>query len=371
MTAWGIAGQFSEEYGGFEMDALEVAPARETAITLKESPYDFPVKDTILNIFNRVSEASYIVTLLQRTDIPEELKECVVRVTSRGPCDVQIKNLDYPVVGFLSDEAMKTRSMEYRTKYGIHIEMCKVEDLCEKLQQWKENPPPSSPFGLIVMPRIEGTHVTPLLCHFTQDKQQVVIMDALGAGGFVNFYNCTAACKTADIDYRYADLPRQVDPVSCRTSAVVLLRNALLDIKNKQNTSNFKDIITMTRPNSDTIFDLKLAIIIPCEWDYHEQITNRSQPADEVYVPRQPISKKNSVSVKDFRNSHTNEATFEYQLQFSIDQNGYLKLANLTYPPDIKIDYTRERLYLTWRAKKEVNTYLVYKSKRNAMKVKF
>lgn len=387
-TAWAIAGQFTEEYGGVEpleqlpkisaVAAATIAPARETDTTLvkkvvpvKGSDFDFPTQDGKFEIHNSVWNKGFIKQFVHRTDIPEKLKACIEFKTKLTSCRGHIKNLDYPVIGSLSDLKMKALLTQYSTKYGIHIELCKSDDIASKLHHLKNNPPPTSPFGLIVIPIKDGGHVTPLLCHFTEDKQQVVIMDAVGIGiTRSTFDQSLSACEKGAIDYRFASLPRQADMVSCRTSAAILLRNALLDIKNKQNTHTFTDIITMTRPASDQT--IAKEVTIPCEWDYHDQITNLSQPSSEVYVPRQAFSKKSKppMTVKEFRERHTNIATFEYQLRFYSLSDEFKDLATFTYPPGVEVEFTPSNaLYLTWTAQTEINTYLVYKSQRNAMKV--
>lgn len=342
-------------------------------VPMKGSQFDFPIVGISRKIIDNesIDGKSYMTHFLQRADIPEQLKAFVGTYIGKHKCKSgKIDCLDYPVIAFLSDKGMKARLMEYQTKYGIHIEMCKGEDLTKNLQQLKDNPPSSSPFGLIVQSEYEEGHVIPLLCHFTLDTQQVVIMDALGSNSpWEAVKQSKSACLNARIGYREAFKPRQADGLSCRTSAVILLRNALLDIMNKQNTQSFTDIFAMTQPVEDQ--GEGSICVIPCEWDYTDQITNQAQGTDETCVPRQPFSTKGKppMTVKEFRERHTNAVMFEYQLELGYMDSDPSELAALTYPPGVEVKIDGEKtVSLTWRDARKINTCLVYKAQRNALK---
>ncbi len=339
-------------------------------VPMKGSQFDFPIVGITRKIIDNesIDGKSYMTDFLQRTDIPEQLKAFVGTYIGKHKCKQgKIDCLDYPVIALLSNEAMKAHLMEYQTKYGIHIEMCNGVDLANTLQQLKDNPPSSSPFGLIVQSEYEEGHATPLLCHFTLDTQQVVIMDALGSNStWETVKQSKSACLNARIGYREAFKPRQADGFSCRTSAVILLRNALLDIMNKQNTQSFTAIFAMTQPVEDQ--GEGSICVIPREWDYTDQITNQAKAADEAYVPRQHIRGKPPMTVTEFRERHTNAVMFEYQLELDYMDSDPSALATLTYPPGVEVRISNAKtLILSWRGTRRINTYLVYKGQRNAI----
>lgn len=158
---------------------------------------------------------------------------------------------------------------------------------------------------------------------------------------------------------------RQVDKYSCRTGALILLRNALLSLRYHNATGSFHSFLTQNAELEEGTSKIKA---LPPDWDYTEQIGNPLLKNREVSDIRRRFSKKQKSprSALDHRDSHTRERTFTYVVR---QYKGKLEIdPELQPPPGITFHNYEKGWSLGFKAAYSVNTYLLEKGRKMAEK---
>ena len=228
--------------------------------------------------------------------------------------------------------ALQNICNHYQTKYGITIRVVSSSSLATVWNELKSQTNKPFYIGLIIKDgrdRLYG-HVCPLLCHFTQEKEETYIMDVLGDDYPFDFMATDQCHKpvsseleriqgvTYQIGVKQENIfsakgKRQVDSNSCRIGAVTILRNALLWIKKNATPEESLKSILQKLKTDQTPYK------IPLEWTYTEQIYPKTAELSQIPVIRDFFSsKKKERTIQQFRDEHSKDGTFECTLTLPI-----------------------------------------------------
>lgn len=255
-------------------------------------------------------------------------------------------------------EQLQCNARRYSEKYGILLDVVvgNQEVLVEKLENELLNLSPRY-LGLIYYSNV-GTHVCPLLLRVDSNGPRALVLDLADAeNSFDVSKKSIAGFKALQIPYRLSHSQRQVDSYSCRTGALVILRNALLDL--------------MFQKDVPEIFGGVGSFKLPAQWGFTDQISEINKADEEILNPRQLYQSKSSKkieTIKAFRDRHRRnlQFVFEFTLPRSSETLN-LKLNNLNLPEDVKVKaYVKGQIGFKWSACKEVNGYMLYKGRRYA-----
>lgn len=255
--------------------------------------------------------------------------------------------------------ALEFEAERYFEKYEIVIKITLRQDLEDLLTELNNQFSDETYIGIIVFREWSHQHVTPLLIYFPGKEnskcREAVILDT--AGEYKRLKKDLEE-NFEDIlfpEVFYTEKARQADTYSCRTGAMVLLRNALLYLKQGGHNGGFSEIF-----NENKIEEL------PPEWDYTEQISNKHPGAKGYLAIRSRFSKKEKApqTVEEHRQKHTREIQSRYKIS-----NSYSDLtkefAKKTPPKGMTFQVTSSKCKLEFTLTSTVNTYLFDKAHRN------
>lgn len=181
-------------------------------------------------------------------------------------------------------------------------------------------------------------HVTPVLFHKEPDGQWLcVIMDSVGKNQIYSI--------PKQITIIYSDQVRQLDHVSCPTDAIITLRNALLDIKDKESRDPKQSysIQAMLNSNPHPILNYLLPFLfssttltqtgdncfvtheLPLSWIYTSQRLDKKHSSSTDRVIRDlyssnPDKRSNPKTVGEFRRLHDTAVSVETLLSSGISE---------------------------------------------------
>lgn len=274
--------------------------------------------------------------------------------------------------------ALEIQARKYFNKYGIIIRVAQTStDLVEILSKLNEQIKTPTYVGIITGYRVTGNydsgHVAPLLCYFngSQDPKtnECLILDSADqidkkslSQQLMDVFNDSNIHDTSVI--------RQADGESCRTGAIVLLRNALLSLKYHQNTSGFSEILKKLKVENNKIYTL------PPEWIYTEQICD-IPPDDKTLVIRGAFSKHEQKraqleTVASHRKRYTKEVEKLNTVavrDFGVDNAKQFE--SVQCPENIKQLCINESVArIQFKNKQTINNYLVQKGLKNLSNLK-
>lgn len=272
-----------------------------------------------------------------------------------------VEIFDKQVVQEPNTIALQNICDHYQTKYGISLRIVPSSNLAAVWHELKSQT--NKPFycGLIIKDGQEKLygHVSPLLCHFTQEKEECFDMDVLGGSHLFDFMemgklfgkNISSELERIGVkkeDIVNAEGKRQVDTNSCRIGAVTLLRNALLWIKkNGTPEVSLKSILEKLKTD-------QTPYKIPLEWSYTEQIYPKSDTLAQIPVIRDFFSsKKKNRTIQQFRDEHKKNGTFECTLFLP----NKVKIPS-PVPNDVTITTLAKQQAITYTVTNPVNRYL-------------
>lgn len=132
-----------------------------------------------------------------------------------------------------TNEGLILLAAYYQHKFQTPIYICQSEDAFFKL--FTDPPEPkSNTFGVIFTG--EGLHVTPALCHITdKGKIQIFSLDSFELDRRTSISeSITLLSSFKELEHFKYARKRQSDHYSCRTDALVILKDAMLDIREKK-----------------------------------------------------------------------------------------------------------------------------------------
>lgn len=341
---------------------IEERPSLFTTVSTKQSRWSIDFTDK-----------SFEKTLLNDPEVSDELKLLVKGYSSPKNIKLVKENVTMPNAICPGVNSLKSKVALYQQKYGICTEVCLDTALAGRLKELRESRSQEL-IGIIVVQQWQQEgHVTPILCDFTQNRNDILSLDVLGnlsekPGPTIQF-----ACESLNVNLMICAEERQSDEVSCRTDASVVVRNALLHIKWLQSKGLYKGLPEMTQPINP---EYKRYVGIPLEWKYTDQITpgilKENGQADATVI-RDLFSKKKEKNehpqtVRAFRDRYRREITLKYTLTL---YKSYIKQAlpdfsAVKLPSHVTVQETTEAVEITWTKQPAVNTYLMDKAVRNA-----
>ncbi len=225
-----------------------------------------------------------------------ELRDYLVRFFMEKPlsCQVDLETSvrELPDVIVPKVELMKKICDHYKEKYNIRIQICKISELRSMLGDLRGDPLNKGPVieGLIVTDDSGEGHVVPLLFevktyHMETDDcdqynrifQDCLNLDVLGDRRDnmrlnLEIKSCLGASRRGR-RYLTSAVMRQADGWSCRTDALVVLRNALIYC-NHHKITELKDLIIDHSPETSEVS------ILP-DLYFHSQIMHENGLGDK------------------------------------------------------------------------------------------
>lgn len=239
-----------------------------------------------------------------------------------GVSSLEYIAIAYPQIAFPEDKALEKIAKRYRDKYAIELYAATLTNFATILEE------KNGFVGLVISD--DSVHVCSLLCYIEKGERQFLIFDPTYNEKPTNHI-------TSILRYRYGkervfssrQSLSQADHYSCRTSALLFLRNALLDLKARPR--KLSEIFLNTE---DNITDL------PPSWVASAQIYKQNQPLDPSRLA--------------FREHFDEKLQFKCIL-FIRDISDLVLLA----PSDVVLDLSRSAVIFD--VSMSINTYVVRK----------
>lgn len=222
----------------------------------------------------------------------------------------------------------------YRSKYDININVVSITDLEETLCSLSDEELSYPYLGFIVLTN-EDNHAVPLLINMKAlDKERIkchecVLMNA-GDNSSETQYDIYQVLENFGVEeedvIRAKQEERQADGFSCMTGALVLLRNALLDIKHRSITS-LAGHYKITKEEDEVTGDDATFLELPPTWTWGEQIFHyrpeeleATNPRD--YFSKNPEKKAHPRTIAKMREAYRRAVGITSSLRSSLDKTG-------------------------------------------------
>lgn len=252
---------------------------------------------------------------------------------------------------------MQEKATQLCTKYGISIAFADLSKWEQEMATIHTNHNDSY-VGVIAYDN-DGLHVTPVLCYFGKNPQhdEYIFLDSVEL-----HQDLLRLLQKKNKTVYYTSFTRQADPLSCRTEALIILRNALLDLKAGAHSNGFKSIL------ENAILDEKNIKRLPATWDYTAQIAHGHDSETAPFMPRSLFSKKKDKQPKTtiaHRSEYTEEVDFECQIW--LNEGGFQeKVSAITCPKGVTLTSTEHMTTMNFTVKQSINTYLAKKGHKEA-----
>lgn len=318
---------------------------------------------------------SYVKELIAKTEtnFPELHKILSNNSRGRGEQKLEIKRLGPPLAVPLTG-GLRSIADRYLLKYGIEIKVISFDLknapsqlLASALEKELQDSTPRT-IGIIFEEEGKTSHVVPLLLK-VEKEPKILVLDVIGDTSHEFNYLVLEVLHSLKIPFSRCKNKTQADNRSCRIHAPIALRNALLTLKENQE-SALKPFESCRVHDSLTLLDSVFEL--PPEWGgATNQIFHPQANVDHVLNPRQKYSKvkgKHIETIQESRLRHRITACFKIHytlppspLTEDIDLNSF----NL--PPGVKIIKYRDGTWrVTWLVKREINGYMLNKGHKEA-----
>lgn len=266
------------------------------------------------------------------------------------------ENNSIPYGMILTNAGMESHAARYSQKYNIQMTTFEFnEDLSNNDHEIgfrehcdfcsakiSEN---ESPFiGVIfLLPGIG--HVVPVIFHTKESKPiAAVILDVLDTSSTVLVERVQLFLKILEIPFAASEDRVQHDTFSCRTGALVTLRNALIHLKGKNCTA--KKLFDIKE--SGTFFPL------PPQWGFTNQIFKNDAQINLLTV-------RKYETIQEHRNRFTQSVkiSYEIRLPYLADEAAPQKFSSEHYSMERSI--YNESYFITWTDELQINTYMLRK----------
>jgi hypothetical protein len=310
-----------------------------------------------------------------RPDVVKELED-----SSRTISKFSKLNCFLPTIVIPSNEILKKIAADYKEKYGIEIIVCTLEEFREGIDSFCALA--IKLIGVIVVQNSGYGHVLPLILNFQNGAKQIFSLNTGSNRGLEK--ELVSFLRGLEFEVFLTLEDRQYDYYSCRTEATVILRNALLDMRERGLEGFDAFLIRDVRQDS--------AFFVPKEWTYGAQIVRATDDLDQVDVIRHKYSKKSEKrdgfeTAREYRERHTEEivikTVYEWVFLFLREKNEEHEVSIVTdvrkrsYAvknsiPEDGLDDSKDlpclKIEIQDIVKKTTNVFLVLKGYKNAIK---
>lgn len=274
-----------------------------------------------------------------------------------------------------TNKLLQMQADYYKEKYGIEINITAAveeedlepiafaDNLVSVLKERLDDLATDRNVGIIYS-GVLGGHAVPLILQVKDGKAAVLVLDVLGVE-FENNANdeAIAALKKFQIPHICCSDLRQADMYSCRTGALVTLRNALLDLINKKNPSIFDFVKYHGEFNEDGTTEQTFKM--PASWGAaHDQIyrPGKEDNLQENLPTRQFASdRKAARSLETAKAEHKEETMCDCRFEIALEPSELENLGQLPQlPPEVSI--SDGNLIVSWQEKEMLNTYMTKKA---------
>lgn len=248
------------------------------------------------------------------------------------------------------DPGLINLAARYKSKYDIDIYVTGCAKKTSSIILEALDKKIAHVFGLICSNRnYEICHVTPVLCLVKEDGNlQIVNLDSTKTpvDSFVRALNYL---KIRKVNYSRFSLkgPRQADRFSCRTDAIILLKDALRDLKEK-GIKDFCEFFT-----GKDLIERRIYVDFPVQWSRVCQLSKILRGSlEEKLVGKKDIT----ATLFKERFSFLSQKVDTYDL-IGLDEKGASKKLTIEIQTEAKVN-----LYLNYKGKKNFETLKMFLS---------
>jgi hypothetical protein len=227
------------------------------------------------------------------------------------------RSISHPNLAVPTANALKFMSQHYHEKYNIVIRATDLQDLGPLITELQSKIKEPLYIGILVSQNLDAdtSHVTPILCYFDGKqgkKNEFLILDSVAGKHYIDpVLEQLHTHKIPKGAINYSTKIRQADNYSCRTSSIVLLRNALLSLRYHNHQNGFAEALKAGKLNKDRTIDE-----LPPEWDYTEQISNKIASSHTLvirnYFSKKPEKRNKQETVGEHRQRYTENVTTKH-----------------------------------------------------------
>ena len=296
--------------------------------------------------------------LLNLTNFPLTLSSTIKQSVSNDIATIECTNLTLPHIHNPSTERMEEIAAHYKNKYGINITVCCLEKLTDTIKLIYKSETTEAQ-GVIVWDDTTR-HVVPLIFHKHEGRIKIMNLDVLGGSSSHHLTNeVNSKLEGLKFDWTLICAPgiRQADSSSCRTGALVLLRDALNDLK-YHNYPCLKEYLEPCTNDFRSCWKFIVTKKLPDTWVYGEQIFKADKSTNS------PIKNK-KITVSTFRNAYRKEV--EKRVTLSLEINNLKtkptpeEIAEWNQTEDLSVKVTEDELIISGIIRVQHNVYLALK----------
>lgn len=278
-----------------------------------------------------------------------------------------------------TDTLLALQAEYYAKKYDIEIKIVRAIEqddasdeiiagnLLTLLQEQLQDLTTERTIGIIYSGLYCG-HVVPLIFAVREGQPSALVLDVLGyLPGHPVHNEALSALKLTNIPFLSCKDERQNDIFSCRTGALVTLRNALLDLKNKGNPCLFAAVNVKNSHRGDQ--PKKQTFRLPASWgaahDQRYRKTREKNWNENLPTRKYVGANKTAQSLRDFKEKNLENKSCAFQLEIALRTSESAALASLgqdCLPSGVTI--SKKVLKINWQEMEQQNGYMINKAER-------
>lgn len=230
-----------------------------------------------------------------------------------------------------TDQGLMLLSAYYKNKYDVDIHVVGSADKLYEALLGEGFPKEQKTWGIIATNGKESMpHVTPIICNRLDDGTiQILNLDSV-LNPVSILGDCLVDLKTSgqNVQIIRLEYERQADSFSCRTDALVILKDALQDLRANK-VLDLSQYLTLEKSGKSFLCNL------PPAWGKTVQVSEALTGADL----SKPVVGKKGESVEAFRSKH--KTTMQKQEKFSANYRnaeGYIDTEEISLESTVKIN---------------------------------
>lgn len=316
------------------------------------------------NLSANIAHKRIVQTFLKAGNQTDAFHRILSQILTSQEVLYEIRNVKYPYIATPSSTALEMHTAHYRRKYGIEMHICTLGALAPFLTQRD----PKKPLGVIVVDSEifnEEGHVVSVLCA----QEEFLVIDSSKENRFAQeVMKALMPLKGAKC---LAYLQSQADNHSCRTGALLMLRNILLFYKGEEGAFGIVCVLKGFKIELKQREGYSCVDRLPPAWMYTEQIVPPDHLKVHHLVPRDRFSQKPPKRLRHkytfaFRQAHQKES-MPHELAVTLDRAQILQLQQHKAP--LNVQFPSETT-LVVNISFAPNTYLLHKAFRNREKLR-